>query len=105
MSIIKNNEKRAKKSGCFGCVYLHIGQEVDHNHCDFSRDYWYQKRANGLLKEECMHQEPRYSEKKYETVKGDSRCIKGDRDSTEGRFKRDRRFDSLARDDDEHWGD
>lgn len=37
---------------CKGCIYLHIGVHVDHNHCDKSRygdsDWdWYEKRANG----------------------------------------------------------
>lgn len=34
MSRIKNNRKRAKY--CKGCAWLHIGEKVDHNHCNYT---------------------------------------------------------------------
>lgn len=36
---IKDNFARAKKK-CRGCIYLHLGRHVAHNHCDISRDDW-----------------------------------------------------------------
>jgi len=32
---------------CHGCIYLHIGKNVDHNHCDASGDAWENHRVSG----------------------------------------------------------
>lgn len=35
---------------CHGCKFLHVGESVDHNHCDckFGGDpHWQDKRVNG----------------------------------------------------------
>ena len=41
------NEKAARF--CKGCAWVHIGINVDHNHCDYTRENWdeLEKRANG----------------------------------------------------------
>ena len=41
---------------CLGCINLHIGTEVDHNHCDrFATSLWYERRANGHHKSRCAY--------------------------------------------------
>lgn len=33
---------------CCGCIYVHIGKDVDHNHCDIRRaTRWMDERVNG----------------------------------------------------------
>ena len=44
-----------KKTKCKGCKYLHIGINVDHNHCNKSNVVWMQKRANGMYKGGCIY--------------------------------------------------
>ena len=41
------NLNKAKQ--CHGCKYLHIGQNVDHNHCDckYGDGHWQDDRVNG----------------------------------------------------------
>jgi hypothetical protein len=49
----KRNTKAA--TYCKGCVWLHIGINVDHNHCDYNTNEtggeWndYERRVNGIL--------------------------------------------------------
>jgi len=48
--IYERNKIKAKK--CLGCIYLHIGHGVDHNHCDIRNIYrstheYLEDRANG----------------------------------------------------------
>ncbi len=43
---IKNKE-RAKY--CIGCAWLHIGEDVDHNHCDYTSVDELHNRVNGLF--------------------------------------------------------
>ena len=40
-----------KASQCWGCKYLHIGQNVDHNHCDcrYGDGRWQDHRVNGYF--------------------------------------------------------
>ena len=50
----ERNCETARQGGCDGCVFIHIGQEVNHNHCDLSRSNpygWdvYEKKANGRV--------------------------------------------------------
>jgi len=49
MTTYQENEKKAKY--CLGCAWLHIGIEVDHNHCDYTNQTWDElgKRANGHI--------------------------------------------------------
>jgi len=49
----QKNEKKARL--CLGCIYLHIGTEVDHNHCDKEKWCRGEKRANGLLESNCPY--------------------------------------------------
>jgi len=54
MADYERNKQNAKL--CLGCIYLHIGQNVDHNHCDKVRDmHWMDNRANGLNKYDCHY--------------------------------------------------
>lgn len=48
-----DNKRRAKL--CIGCKFLHIGVNVDHNHCNKSKNYWMHKRANGLVEGDCIY--------------------------------------------------
>ena len=43
------NSDHFKLNPCSTCKYLHIGQNVAHNHCDFSRyeSDWHHARSNG----------------------------------------------------------
>ena len=43
----KNNKEKAKY--CIGCAWLHIGEKVDHNHCDYNYADESHKRVNGLF--------------------------------------------------------
>lgn len=49
------NEEKAK--ACVGCVSLHIGVNVDHNHCDKTREdwNWMQQRVNGRWEGRCHY--------------------------------------------------
>jgi len=49
-----NNYKKGEL--CNGCKHLHIGINVDHNHCDHSnKSHWMEERVNGRQKESCIH--------------------------------------------------
>ncbi|GAH64820.1 unnamed protein product [marine sediment metagenome] len=52
MDRIAKNKRKAKH--CIGCCYLHIGQNVDHNHCDI---HYSDARTNGHADKdiECPH--------------------------------------------------
>lgn len=53
MDIYEKNKIKAKY--CLNCIYLHIGIEVDHNHCDGFNDSWYDSRANGHHRDKYIH--------------------------------------------------
>lgn len=42
-------ENLNKAKQCHGCTFLHIGQDVDHNHCDCRHgdSHWQDHRVNG----------------------------------------------------------
>ena len=54
-----DRHERNKQSAelCLSCIYLHIGQDVDHNHCDKVRgcDHWMDRRTNGSNTYDCRY--------------------------------------------------
>lgn len=51
MSRYEKNKIKAKY--CIGCIFLHIGIDVDHNHCNSSGSNWFDARTNGLCRNKC----------------------------------------------------
>ena len=51
--IYEENKKKAKY--CIGCIRLHIGETVSHNHCNLKYNDWCQDRVNGKEREKCIH--------------------------------------------------
>ena len=49
------NEEKAEL--CTGCIFLHIGKNVDHNHCEKTREAWnwMEQRVNGRWKGKCYY--------------------------------------------------
>jgi len=57
---IISNEKIAEL--CIGCVFLDIGINVDHNHCNKTRESWnwMEQRVNGRWKGRCHYKLMKY---------------------------------------------
>ena len=54
---------------CWGCKFLHIGREVDHNHCDRrGASSWMEKRVNNLVTDNecCLMEHKNSSESPYD---------------------------------------
>jgi len=51
---------------CKGCIFLHIGINVDHNHCDKTQENWnwMEKRANGRWEGRCHYMQRALKEEK-----------------------------------------
>jgi len=49
----REQKNRSKARYCLSCIYVHIGIEVDHNHCSGSSSLWYEERVNGHHRDKC----------------------------------------------------